>query len=654
MTLSVWLEQAKDGDAAAIAALLNQSLKPQGIEVRAEREGYCLNLWLTGATLPPQAQLMDYLRRTIERWQLDCIGILRIDAEATANPSQSWALEMAMLAGLVQVPPHLPEAPFSQADTPSLQTTLQASPQVASPKATVRETPRHDATHDSAKDAITDWSLDLSDLPITETASGPLETDRRPIPPSQTESLPPNVARAYQELRLSPGASLPEVESTYFKTKAALLRQGRRAEVEPLKWAFGTLKDYLENPPSAPPTSLTASLPDDQAHGFSDVEETGAHLPDSPALTSSTNGSHGTYSAEPSLSDEANPAMVIQTLLQGRGLPAQVSRQENQLHIRWPAARVANPKQATVQVYALLTQQDLVALGLGEVKTLVITALDGRNQAVWRQTLTLPQRPTVEEDTDLSSFNNRYSNGIIFPALLVIGMILNAMPIANLLLRGIKIWIHEFGHAVVAWLAGRQAIPLPIGWTNVNPQRSFFVYLGVLILLGLLYWSGQREKKRWPMVLAVGLALLQFAMTWLMSANTFDMLLAFGGIGGELYLSTLLMVSFFFPMPAYWRWDLYRYPVVLGAAFTFWGQFWLWKAIRMGRASIPFGMMWGDAEHGDMNILVNRHQWEPGTLISTYNTIANLCFLALLGVYAYALYRQHRHRVWIFYQRWIS
>lgn len=347
-----------------------------------------------------------------------------------------------------------------------------------------------------------------------------------------------------------------------------------------------------------------------------------------------------------------DPILALQHQLQHRGLPAQVSRQAHQLHVRWPAVRVTNPKQATAQIYAFLARQDLTALGLGEVTTLVVTSLDSRHQAVWRQSLTLPQWPSVEEDTDLMSFNNRYSNGLVFPLLLFLGMILNAMPITNLLLRGIKIWAHEFGHATIAWLAGRQAIPLPIGWTNINPERSALVYGGVLILLGLLYWSGQREKKRWPMVLAGGLGILQFAMTWLMSPRTFDMLFAFGGIGGELYLSTLLMVSFFFPLPAYWRWDFYRYPVVLAAAFTFWGQFWLWKRIRLGYASIPFGMMWGDAEQGDMNILVDRHQWEPGTIIGTYNTLANLCLLALLGVYAYGLYRQHRHRLWMMRQRW--
>ena len=623
MTLSAWQEQAKDGDAEAIAALLNQSLQAQGIEIRAERDSYCLNLWLTGATLPPQARLVDYLRRAIERLQIDCIGILHIEAEATADPRQSWTTEMALLAGLVQT-------------------------EVREDQETGDREPGN-RVQGTAGHALGVSTPGVVDPREAETGI------------AETETLPPNVARAYRELRLTPEASLQDIERTYFKTKAALLRQGKRADLEPLKWAFGTLKDYLEHPPQPdlPPQSQPPELGEEDLAPFAELPPLGSPIPG--ATEQAGNGSKPapTFAPWPSIHPPAadvnpDPALALQTLLQDRGLPAQVAQRADQLHIRWPAVRVANPKQATAQIYTLLTQQDLVALGLGDVSTLVVAALNSQNRAVWRQTLAMPQRPTVEEDTDLMSFNNRYSNGIIFPALLVMGIFLNAMPLTNVLLQGIKIWIHEFGHAVVAWLAGRQAIPLPIGWTNVNPERSFFVYLGVLILLGLLYWSGQKERKRWPMVLAVGLILVQFAMTWLMSPHTFDMLLAFGGIGGELYLSTLLMVSFFFPMPAYWRWDAYRYPVVLGAAFTFWGQFWLWKSIRMGRASIPFGMMWGDAEHGDMNILVNRHQWEPGTIIGTYNTIANLCFLALIGVYAYALYRQHRHRLWILRQRWLS
>jgi hypothetical protein len=89
--------------------------------------------------------------------------------------------------------------------------------------------------------------------------------------------------------------------------------------------------------------------------------------------------------------------------------------------------------------------------------------------------------------------------------------------------------------------------------------------LGYAILLGLLYWSGKREQRRWPMILAVtvGVAPIRHDLADV-SQIRFDLLLNFGGIGGEFYLCTLLMVSFYFPLPAYWRWDFYRYPVVLG------------------------------------------------------------------------------------------
>ena len=69
----------------------------------------------------------------------------------------------------------------------------------------------------------------------------------------------------------------------------------------------------------------------------------------------------------------------------------------------------------------------------------------------------------------------------------------NALPIVNGLLFGIKIWFHELGHATIAWLAGRQALPLPIGWTSYNPTTpatneqgtplsQYFMYVHIIFL----------------------------------------------------------------------------------------------------------------------------------------------------------------------------
>ena len=249
-----------------------------------------------------------------------------------------------------------------------------------------------------------------------------------------------------------------------------------------------------------------------------------------------------------------------------------------------------------------------------------------------------------KEDIDLLSFKNRFSSAIIFPVLSILALALNLMPLTKFLFRGIKIWFHEFGHATIAWLSGRRAIPLPFGWTNVEADRSSFVYFGILFLLGLLFWAGWKEKRRWPMVLAIVIALLQFWMTWLMPLYTFNVLLAFGGIGGEFYLCAFLMVNYFFALPEYFRWDFYRFPVVLGAAFTFWDQVGFWHQVDRGQASIPWGSIGGGPNHsgGDMNLLV-QYGWSSRQIIDTYNHLGKFCIVAIMGTYFYFVLKQNRN-----------
>ena len=238
-----------------------------------------------------------------------------------------------------------------------------------------------------------------------------------------------------------------------------------------------------------------------------------------------------------------------------------------------------------------------------------------------------------KKDADLMSFDNRFSSAIIFPILLILGGILNLIPLTKFLLRGINIWFHEFGHAIVAWLSGRRAIPLPIGWTNFQHEQSSFVYWGILFLLGLLFLAGWKEKRHWSMVLAVAIGLLQFWMTWLMPTDNFYVLFSFGGIAGEFCLCALLMVNYFFALPEYLRWDFYRFPAVLVAAFTFWHQIFFWHQIDRGRASIPWGTLWGGSNDsgGDMNLLIESG-WSSQQIIDTYNHLGELCIIAIAAV----------------------
>ncbi|ASC69700.1 hypothetical protein XM38_006290 [Halomicronema hongdechloris C2206] len=403
------------------------------------------------------------------------------------------------------------------------------------------------------------------------------------------------VARCYQCLHLAADASLQEVEAAYFSRRAELIQTGQRQALADLKIAYRRLKEHLQ----------TSQGP--------------------PAISSS---------------GEEDPLAPLIYQLRQQGVPARVALRHGHLHIGVPLKQMPSQAKGVASIRAALVRLDPEALGLEPGLTIRIYGLKAPKRVAWKQTISWPS--TRLTDTDLFAFDNRFSNGLIFPGLLLLGMLMQVLPPVKLLLFGVQVWMHEFGHATVAWLAGRRAIPLPFGWTNVEPERSLFVYLGLLVLFGLLFWAGRREGHRWPMVLAVGLILIQGWMTWMLSAQTFEVLLAFGGVGGELYLSTLLMVSFFFPMPAYWRWDFYRYPVVLGSAFVFLGGFGLWHRIERGLASIPWGSLWGGPEHagGDMNIL-RLHGWSDQQIIGTYRALGDGCLLVLMGVYLYVLLKQH-------------
>ena len=344
--------------------------------------------------------------------------------------------------------------------------------------------------------------------------------------PEAGVALSAALSRAYETLGLTPGAPVKLVDSIYFRCRAEMLRQGKRDAVAELKAAHHLIKEHLQ--PEGKPLSAPVVKP---AKGPDGVE-------------------------------------ALPRLLRSRGLDGKARIKESRLQIRLEPGSSRNPNRASATIYTLLAQQDLTALGLDQVSKIEVYGLASPKKIGWKRLVPMPP-PASADDTDVLSFKNRYVSALAFPLLLLLGMVMNALPMVNALLFGVKIWFHEFGHAIIAWLAGRRAIPLPIGWTNVGEERSLFVYFGLLFLFSLLFWVGRREELRWPMVLAGVLVGIQFWFTWLMPEARYETLLSFGGIGGELYLCTLLMVSFFFPLPASWRWDLYRYPVVLGAAFTF-------------------------------------------------------------------------------------
>lgn len=236
---------------------------------------------------------------------------------------------------------------------------------------------------------------------------------------------------------------------------------------------------------------------------------------------------------------------------------------------------------------------------------------------------------------DPRSFDSWHVNALFVPLVAVLAILFSQSPL-GFLLQGFHVWMHEFGHATVAWLSGHRALPLPIGWAAIDPERSNFVYGGVLFLLVVLFIAGAKEKKIMPMLASVVLAFAQFVMTWRWSQDTGYKWSVFAGVGGQFYLSAAMMGLFYFRLPQKFRWGACRYFFLFIGASSFFQAWSLWRRIKRGEEGIPYGSMIGGEEDagGDMNILHDDYQWTQHTIIATYNRLADVCLVALAVLYA--------------------
>ncbi len=200
------------------------------------------------------------------------------------------------------------------------------------------------------------------------------------------------------------------------------------------------------------------------------------------------------------------------------------------------------------------------------------------------------------------------------------------------------------GHASIAWLSGRPALPVPFGWTNLQHEKSFVLYFGVLLALGALALAGWRERKVWPIALAAALLAAQTYMTWFLSEDRAHLWMIFAGVGGEFYLSAAMVGLFFFELPEKFKWGGCRYVVLFVGTATFFESFTFWKRVKHGLEGIPYGsMINGEGDGGgDMNILVNEYHWTQHRVILTYNHLADACLMLVVVVYAIFNFRLNR------------
>jgi hypothetical protein len=193
--------------------------------------------------------------------------------------------------------------------------------------------------------------------------------------------------------------------------------------------------------------------------------------------------------------------------------------------------------------------------------------------------------------------------------------------------------VHESGHAITAWLAGRWAVPLL--WVTMHGEsRSWLVVMMVMCAIvfgGFLAW----RARRWQLVCAAGAVLiLQLIILSTLSGFQQQSLIVFGGDGGALVLATILMSTFYAPAGSALRkgWGL-RWGLLVIGALAFMHVFRTWSGPL---ENIPFGEIEG-VNLSDPSLLTTMYGWSVLQMVDRYLLLAKACFVGMGALYLWGL-----------------
>ena len=84
------LELAKQGNANAIATLMNRQLQPKGITVKVSLSGDCLMVVAESIEPPEQRFLVDFIRKGMTNLKIEAIKRVVVRGQATGNTGSAW------------------------------------------------------------------------------------------------------------------------------------------------------------------------------------------------------------------------------------------------------------------------------------------------------------------------------------------------------------------------------------------------------------------------------------------------------------------------------------------------------------------------------------------------------------------------------------
>ena len=241
------------------------------------------------------------------------------------------------------------------------------------------------------------------------------------------------------------------------------------------------------------------------------------------------------------------------------------------------------------------------------------------------------------EEGQKFAFDTPLANTYALPAALAVGVVGHFLGLGLLMWATVEMWFHELGHAVVAWLGGFMAVPLPFFTVVPREQRSPLVVIVVACLIGAVAWEAWRRRYR-PLLASCGVLLLaQGFLTFALNPAQAAKWWIFAGQGGAIVLPAVVMLAFY--QRSGWRWDFWRYPVLVVAAVGYVHAMFLWIGVARGTAVMPHGSAVGQESEGDMERLVRTYGWTRESLAHAYLVLGLVCLGALAIAYVAGLRR---------------
>jgi hypothetical protein len=264
------------------------------------------------------------------------------------------------------------------------------------------------------------------------------------------------------------------------------------------------------------------------------------------------------------------------------------------------------------------------------------------------------RRMSILEERGATELSNAYDDSEIdeapdknlaiylltLPICFVVACVVHSLPLVRLISFFMTAWIHEFGHTLASWCSSRFALPTVVVTFTFNAEKSTLMFLLDVGIGGYLSFLALRKRAYFFMMLGGLFLLSTMYLTLVVPLKVADEWRIYSGIGAQFWLSTVLIISFYYRQPKKEGWQGVRYVAPAYGMVCFVETLFLFYRIKKGFDDLPMGSATGgpDDSDGDLQRLMRLYGWTEKMITDSYFKVGVFCSMVILAHYFYFSY----------------